>query len=240
MNLIWHIIKKDFSHNRLAILLWASSGIWVVLSGGIPARGSWMQYELMTVCVITHGVLLLALLASIHQEDNVVDLEGFIRTRPIAPGRLLSAKLGLVLTLFVAAPLVFFLAQKSFEPVASWAPKLGTIGSNLTFIVLGASAVAACCKNLSRYFLGLFAGLFCFGLLRLAFSSLIDTTPLGLRVLLHETKFPLIALMFSGFWAGALYSIYYRRRLLVAICFVAVGVAGSALMSDFLTTPLPH
>jgi len=240
MNLAWHIIKKDFSHNRLGILFWAASGIWAGLSGIDRAGNTLTSEELGIVCLITHGVLLLGLIASILQEDNVVDPEGFLLTRPMAPRRLLSAKLGLVLTLFVIVPLLFFLARKSFEPAASWMPRLGTIGLNLTFIVLGASAVAACCKNLSRYFLALFASLFCFGLLRLEFSSLIESTPFAMRVVLHETKLPLIALIFSGFWAGALYSIYYRRRLLVAVCLIAVGVAGTALMSGYLTTPLRH
>jgi hypothetical protein len=61
-----------------------------------------------------------------------------------------------------------------------------------------------------------------------------------MRVLLHEAKPALIPILFSGFWAGALYSIYYRHRLLVAICLIAIGVVGTALASDFLTTPLPR
>jgi hypothetical protein len=105
---------------------------------------------------------------------------------------------------------------------------------------LAASATAACCKNLSRYYLALLAGLFCYGLSGRAFSSLIEATPFGLRTLLHETNSTLVPILFSGFFAAALYNLYCRRRLLVAICFIAVGVVGSALMSDFLVAPLPH
>jgi hypothetical protein len=48
----------------------------------------------------------------------------------------------------------------------------------------------------------------------------------AMRTLLHETKPALIPILFSGFWAGALYSIYYRHRLLVA--FALLPLAWSA------------
>ncbi|MEO6994376.1 MAG: hypothetical protein ABI273_12150 [Lacunisphaera sp.] len=241
MNLVWHLIKKDFSHNWLGIRIWALSGIAAVYFAVNPIRdlGTWGG-EMGICCLMTHGVLVLGLIASIYQEDSRVDSEGFLLTRPISPRRLLSAKLGLVLALFVVVPLLFLFGERMIKPAASWAPRFGTIGLNLTFIVLAASAVAACCKSSSRYLLALCAVFFGFGFSRLGFSSLVEATPLVLRALLHETKLTIIPILFSGFFAAALYHIYYRRRVVVAICFITVGVVGSALMSDFLTMPLPR
>jgi hypothetical protein len=61
-----------------------------------------------------------------------------------------------------------------------------------------------------------------------------------LRALLRQTNSALITVVFSGFWAAALYNIYYRRRLLVAISLMVIGLIGTTLMGDFLTTPLPR
>jgi hypothetical protein len=240
MNLIWHIIKKDFSHNRLVIFWWAASGILVELSTTDFVRGTWTEHGYLIVCLLACYVLPVGLIASIYQEDHMVDSDGFLRTRPISPCRLLAAKLGLVWTLFVIAPLLLLLIERMVTPVTSRAPGLGTIGLNLTFVVLVLSAVAAWCKNLSRYFLALLTGIFFFGLSRIAFSSLIEATPLGLRALLRQTNSALMTVVFSGFWAAALYNIYYRRRLLVAISLMVIGLIGTTLMGDFLTTPLPR
>ncbi len=240
MNLIWHIIKKDFSHNRLVIFWWAASGILVEFSIIDSNWGTWVTHGFLFVCLIAYYVLPLGLIASIYQEDNMLGSEGFLRTRPMSSRRLLSAKLGLVMTLFVVVPLLFLLVEKGLRLGSSWTPNLGTIGLNLTCAVLAASTAAACCKNLSRYYLALFVGFFCYYLLRLAFSYLAEAAPVELRALPHETKLSLIPIIFSGFWVGALYNIYYRRRLPVAICLIAVGVVGMALIGDFMTAPLPH
>lgn len=99
MKLIWHIIKKDFAHDRWALLLWA--GLFLV-QGGLGLAGLQqgpvdkdliIQLQLASaVLILLQVVMGYILVARLVHTDAVVGTELFWVTRPISRCRLLAAK----------------------------------------------------------------------------------------------------------------------------------------------------
>jgi hypothetical protein len=114
MNLILHIVRKDFLFLRTRLAVWGAVmaakialGFWFVLWGDIPGRALFSIQGGVAGLIIFDAALTLLLAALLVQEDGVAGTAAFWRTRPISGLRLFAAKLtGAFLLLVVPAVLV--------------------------------------------------------------------------------------------------------------------------------------
>lgn len=147
MKLVWHIIRKDLRRLASTFAGWAVAGVYLVFYNelNIVQRSIWDNLGI--VALFTFLALGIALIAAVIQEDGLCGANEFWRTRPIAAGRLLAAKLTLVLVSFVAIPMAFALALRPGH-----GGELVAIGA-LTVYVLAFAAVASCTKDLGQFLL---------------------------------------------------------------------------------------
>ena len=111
MRLVLHIMGKDFAFLRGRLATWLgvmaakfAIGFWLVLAANVSDQGLLYVQGGVASLVATDAALTLLLAALLAQEDGVAGGDAFWRTRPIAGGRLLAAKvLGATLLLVVPA-----------------------------------------------------------------------------------------------------------------------------------------
>ena len=113
MNLVWHIVKKDFTRLRLPLLLWTCLllGAIVVAARMFSAEsidGQWFNQQMtyQGVLYLTWLVVCFILIAALGLEDTLVGTKMFWVTRPISGGRLLAAKLLGAAVFFVLGPVL--------------------------------------------------------------------------------------------------------------------------------------
>lgn len=147
MKLIWHIIRKDLRRLAWVFAAWAVAGTYLIFYRGlnIIQRSIWDNIGI--VALFTFLALGIALIASIVQEDGLCGVNEFWRTRPIAAGRLLTAKLGLVLVSFAIIPMALALALRPGHGGG-----FAAIGA-ISIYVLALAAVASCTKDLGQFLL---------------------------------------------------------------------------------------
>jgi hypothetical protein len=153
MNLILHIVLKDFLFLRGRLAVWGAVmaakvalGFWFVLWGDVPGRALPNLQGGVAGLIIFDAALTLLLAALLVQEDGVVGTPAFWRTRPIAGGRLLAAKIsGAFLLLVVPAVLVAvpWWLWCGFGPgqIAMAALEVGLFQIGLLFVAFTAASV---------------------------------------------------------------------------------------------------
>lgn len=234
MNLVWHIIRKDL--RRLA---WAY-GAWVVAGGylivyrnlNIVQRSIWDNVGIVTL--FTFVALGVALIASVVQEDGLCGSNEFWRTRPIAAGRLLAAKLMLALASFAVIPMAFALALRPGH-----GGELAAIGA-LSIYVLALAAVAACTKDLGQFLL---VAVGCVMIAPALGGVLASVAPVGeltkpAAVSLAVTKIMLLHGIIGCAALGILLNQYLTRRTLLSRWALAATVLVVALISGLWRWPL--
>jgi hypothetical protein len=124
MKLVWHIVKKDFRHLWLWLVLW-----WAVLAS-VVADPAWIFHrymknvplDLLGVCYVFGGLLALVLVflfivARLVDADHPLDDRAQWRTQPVLPSRILAAKIIFLLLFgFLASLLIKTLVGR----VISW------------------------------------------------------------------------------------------------------------------------
>jgi hypothetical protein len=162
MKLIWHIIKKDFTHDRWALLLWA--GLFVVQVGLGLAGLNWgpankdliVQLQLASAIVIFLQVIMgYILVTRLVHTDAVIGAELFWVTRPISRCRLLAAKGLGALLIFGLLPVALLLPWWIYNDFTArdilWAA-VETLGWQLLMIA-PAFLVASLTDDLGRVLL---------------------------------------------------------------------------------------
>jgi hypothetical protein len=242
MNLVWHIIRKDVRRVAWVLLVWALTGAYLIAYKNMEIIQRSVWDNLGIVSLITHGALCLALIAAIVQEDGLNGVNEFWRTRPIAPGRILTAKLILVLTFFMVVPSLIVASQRILFAGRSvgfgWGDLLVPLALGVG--VLACAAVAACTKDLGQYFLG---GLACLMLgysLGFWFASLAPAELLQGQPALEVTKTRVIIIfaLTGVVSAGVLSNQYFTRRTALSTGAIAGTIVVLALVAAFWRWPL--
>lgn len=234
MNLVWHIIKKDLRRVSWVLVVWAVTGGYLLIyrKFDIVQRSAWDNLGIISL--ITFGALTLALIAAIVQEDGLTEGNEFWHTRPIAAGRMLAAKLGLILPLFILIPAVVTLSQSWFYGTRVSGSEVSYSMLMMGIIVLACAAMAACTKDLGRYFLG---GILCImGGVTLAewMVSWFDFEPMTKT----EQMRIVISKMYATFGLCGVASVamlanqYFTRRTVVSIGIAFAAVVGIALIGS--------
>ncbi len=242
MNLTFHIIKKDL--RRMSWLI----GAWLLATGlafaktGAHFPSQWPDF-VQVFARFTAGVLILVLIASIVQEDCLVENRVFWRTRPISGTRLLTAKLIQLIGLFVILPVVTGLLWSGakngrFDMNADAAQTLGIGVSIALCLTLCWAALASCTKDLGRFFLSL---LFCVVVtLFLSFVLQKFSLPAPKQVPwpLQSARLALIGGLCGLSAIGVLLNQYLGRKFAISIGLITLAVIGSAGISVFWSKPI--
>ena len=162
MNLTWQIIKKDLYQFRWSLVLWLACYAYVFLFQERVTVHVEMQLRdiMRLIAGLTVMVFSWAMLASIIQQDHPTDSRAFWRTRPISVVRLVTAKLGLVLALFVAFPLLIVVAGGWLQDLVRLHTfrEYGLMVLAMSSFTLSLAAAASCTSNIV-YALVLWLGL---------------------------------------------------------------------------------
>lgn len=234
MNLVWHIIRKDLRRLASTYAGWAIAGIYLIFYRelNIVQRSIWDNIGI--VALITFFALTIALTAAVVQEDGLCGANEFWRTRPIAAGRLLAAKLILVLGSFMVIPLAFTLALRPGD-----GGELAAIGI-FTVNLLACAAVASCTKDLGQFLL---VGVGCFmiapalgGVLAwiAAAVGITESAAAGLTV----SKVLILYIVIGLAALGILLNQYLTRRTLLSRWALAATVLAAALITGFWRWPI--
>lgn len=239
--LVWHVARKDLYRGRVPLALWALSGTYLAVSPLVTvAAGSWGDY-LGIFALLMFLPLMLMLTASIVQEDGPMESTVFWRTRPISPAKLLAAKLGVLGALFVVVPVLVHGALVFAGVVSvqrsSTVPQMITM---LTCVLLGGVAVAACTKDLVRFFLTGLVALLATGFLG-AFLQRIGPAP-SLASHRGNGDSKLFAMVI--FWAfcsvAIIYLQYFKRARWLSFALIGLAVVGASLIGSFWTWRFIH
>lgn len=166
MSMIRHIVGKDFALLRGRLALWAAFvaakfalGFWLALRADVAdADIGWLQ-GMVAMFVVTDVALTLVCTMVLVQEDGVAGTHAFWRTRPIAGGRLLAAKVAAAGVLLVLPAVVLALPWWwvcGLTPSQTAVAAAQTAVWQLAVITVGFGA-AAVSTNLGRGFVGMIA-----------------------------------------------------------------------------------
>lgn len=236
MNLTWHIMKKDLRRNMWPLLVWAITHI--VAHAGFGTRDFKGAITLVDyvyfVSLLTHGVMMIAIIGAIIQEDDVTSSTVFWRTRPIPPGRLLCAKLGLLGMVWVVEVLssltqIWTANSPSKHPWEAFSQASLSLGS----FILACAALAACTKTMARFILG---GILCViacmafraGLGKVGLTAVGSPTSGALA-----TMFFVIMALIGASGLAVLLNQYFGRRPAFSVGMIAGAVVGIALVSNY-------
>ena len=234
MNLVWHIIRKDLRRLAWVYAFWAAAGIYLIAFRGINVIERTFWDNLGIVALITHFALAIALIAAIVQEDGLCGVNEFWRTRPIAAGRLLAAKLILVLGSFAVVPLLVTLAIRPGD-----GGELAAIGV-FAVNVLACAAVASCTKDLGQYFLVGVASFMVAPALGGVLANFAPAVELdrSAAAALRATKIMLLYGVIGITAVGILLNQYTTRRSVLSRWALAAAVVGAALITGLWRWPL--
>lgn len=231
MNLVWHIIKKDIRRVSWVFVMWAVTGGYLIGYGKFTVIDRSIWDNLGIVSLLTHIALTLALIAAIVQEDGLTQDNEFWRTRPISPGRVLAAKLGLILVCFAAVPIGLIVwLHPSFDR-----GDLVYVVPIVTIMALCCMAVASCTKDLGRYFLGGVICVMTVAMLETLLSAWFgpQQMPKLNDMYRFETTRTFATFGFCGIAAVALLlNQYFTRRTAVSIGIALVAIVGVAPISS--------
>ncbi len=237
MNLTWQIIKKDLYQFRWSLALWLACYAYVFL---FQERVTFhVEVQLRDIMRLIAGLTVMvfswAMLASIIQQDHPTDSRGFWRTRPISAARLVTAKLGLVLALFVVFPLLIVMAGGWLQDLV----RLRTAREYVLMVLamssftLSLAATASCTSNIVSA-LVLWLGV-AFGSGTVAEILNHSLPKLTARLSMQMNMDRIIALLvFSAVLSLAIIlNQFLRRRLTTTIVLLILVSAGCALIGVF-------
>ncbi len=165
MNLTLHLIRKDLHRLRLAIGLWALFVVGQVVAAQWMLSHPTIDLNWFTGVSMLYNLLIAIglfatyfLVAALVLEDPLMGTDIFWATRPIASGRLLTAKLAVVVLVFGLLPVtiwsVWWLAS-NFTASGIMSGTLRMLGLQLA-AVIPALAVATLSANLGRLLVATF------------------------------------------------------------------------------------
>lgn len=234
MKLIWHIIRKDLRRLAWVYGAWAVAGTYLLFYRGlnIIQRSIWDNVGI--VALFTFLALGIALVAAIVQEDGLCGANEFWRTRPIAAGRLMTAKLGLVLISFAIIPMALALALRPGQ-----GGELAAIGAILVY-VLALAAVASCTKDLGQFLLVAVGCAMIAPALAGALGGLAPVTGLSksAMVALTVTKVVILHAVIGAAALAILWNQYATRRSVLSRGLLAATVAVTACIGGLWRWPL--
>ncbi len=237
MNLTFHIIKKDLRRMVWALAVWATCGVYLVISSKFGAQTMSVWDNLKIVAIFSYAMLSFALVAGIVQEDGLTESDVFWRTRPTSARRMLTAKLSLLVTLFLVVPLGTIFLSKYAD-----SGKLELTFRDICYIVLmvmslmlSSAAIASCTKDLVRYVLIGALCLIACTVLSAFLSRYTTPLPLKMRSTVGMARAVAVALLCLGISMLVIANQYLGRskRLEVSQGLLAAAVIGSALISTF-------
>ena len=113
MNLVWHIVKKDFTRLRLPLLLWTCVQLGQIafserMFSSASLDGEWFngQWALLVGLTFLELTVCYIMVAALVLEDPLVGTQMFWVTRPVSGGRLLAAKLVGAAVFFILWPVL--------------------------------------------------------------------------------------------------------------------------------------
>lgn len=230
MSLILHLVRRDAVLWGWTIAVWTAFGVcamWVRISNH-PESSSY--FPLMTFLLTAQAIFACAMIAWIIQEDSVMDPFAFWRSRPIAPGALLTAKLALLGGLFVVAPLAAFMVVELLS--AKQVGGIDTLFRMIVFLsaaVLAGAALAACTQNLGIYLLVAFSCVKMENNLTRWWREWAEVTPDRVRDL-TGSHLVVAAIAVAVLSIAVLVIQYHRRRTIHAYGVIALTVVCSALI----------
>jgi hypothetical protein len=181
--------------------------------------------------------LAVAVMMAVIQADPPEDSQAFWRTRPIAPARMVAAKVTLLLALFVGAPFLVVLSGgwgQQLVLLHTWREHL------VMLLVLGAAALSlmatASCTRTIGAGIALWVGVvFASGTVTDFVARYLPR--LHLRPALHANQDRIISLLvFSvGVSLAILLNQYLRRSRVWSVALLAVGAIGPALIASLWT-----
>lgn len=234
MNLVWHIIRKDLRRLASTYAGWAIAGIYLIFYRelNIVQRSIWDNIGI--VALFTFLALGIALIAAIIQEDGLCGTNEFWRTRPIAAGRLLTAKMTLVLVSFAFVPMAFALTLRPGH-----GGELAAI-SALSIYVLATAAVASCTKDLGQFLLVAVGCVMIAPALAGALSGLAPVTGVSksAMVALTVTKVLVLHAVIGIAALTILLNQYTTRRAVLSRGLVAATVVVAALVGGLWRWPV--
>ena len=239
MNLTFHIIKKDLSRMAWALAVWATCGLYLLLSARFNQSFGTVSDKMVIVAIFTCLILSFALIAGIVQEDGLTESDVFWRTRPTSAARMLTAKLGLLVPLFVILPSLALMVSKYWSTggVTLTIRESVYIFSVWLCVLLCCAALAACSKDLVRYVV---LGALCLlvtsflGAWLSRFGAPVPSKAVRFLVAARMAAVVILCLVLSS---AVLANQYLGRRGRLAISYglIAAAVVGSALINAFWT-----
>lgn len=235
MNLIFHIIKKDLRRMAWVLMTWVVAGGYLITYRKMEIVQRSMWDNIGIVSLFLFGALTLVLIAGIVQEDGLTEGAEYWRTRPISPGRLLTAKLGLILPLFVVLPLLIVVVQSSLMENGPTLRGSDYAVPFLIVMVLACMAVASCTKDLGRYFL---FGVLCLFVPPMLASWLKNLFPGEAVSKMQEVAIDTGSFRAMVIWVGVMamaviLNQYSTRRTRISIGMLGVTVLGLACIGAF-------
>ena len=235
MKLVWHIIRKDIRRMAWAFVFWAVTGSYLIFYRNVNIVDRSLLDNLGIVSLFSAIALSFALIAAIVQEDGLTGSNEFWRTRPISPGRLLVAKLGLIVPCFVVFTVFVLVLQSWLFHPRFGLPEMKNSLLIFGVIVLCCMALAACTKDLGRYFLG---GILCLmGVTMLGpwLVSLAHVGPIPKQVPM-KVAFARMSVLFT--FCGCMSVVlllnqYFTRRTRVSLAIVIATVGCVTLVNAF-------
>lgn len=235
MNLVWHIVKKDFTRLRLPLGLWAA-----VLLGGFVVAGrmftpgsidtEWFNRQAGTLGVITFIWILVGyiLVAALALEDTLVGTQMFWATRPISGGRLLAAKILGAFLFFMLGPVLVSLpwwlwCGFGLKDTGYAALQVMALQTPLVLLALALSALAG---QSSRFLLWTLVMLIA---VPAGTGTVAYYLPNGLPAELLRSRV-ILAYGLGAVTAGVIIWLQYRSRRLVRSLLVALAGVGLALL----------
>lgn len=235
MNLTLHIIHKDLHRMRWALAVWVLCLCYMLFQSrlqlGLGTLRDFLQLSAMMLSLVVGA----GLIADIMQSDHPTLPEAHWRTLPISAGRLVTAKLILLLALFVILPVAAVLVRDGLGGVSSYRNLRHLHEMGWALLILGAvnlsyAAVAACTKNVVHSLVLWLGLIFATVALSSYLSRFSPVLPREAYVRMGS-EIPMAVLILSLVIALAvILNQYLRRRVTVSVVLILVGTVGAALI----------
>ncbi len=233
MNLTWQIVRKDLIYFRLALAIWAISFLYLFLQPNVHLSGTiGLRDFLQLSAILLFTVLSVGVIAGIVQGDHPTDNNAQWRSRPISPGRMVTAKLLLVGFLFVVVPIVAVGVRHAFDQGHALhdASEYGLEGLVLAAVVLSLATAAACTRNVAYALLLWLGVVFGTGTLSDLLSRTLPKLSMQFNLRLNMNRVITLLAFSAVISLAIIVNQYFRRRLSVSIALLIFGSVGSAIV----------
>ena len=251
MNLILHLIRKDFRHLRVLLAVWLGLAILqaVLIGSGLHTRASDMKFlfalsQFIGLLSLLKTLLLIMVVSQLVQSDSTVGSTAFWLSRPISGRKLLASKsLFLVLTVIIPVFLVeALLLLSNGVTLTDTLRSIPQIVLFQLFLTAVPMMLAALTPNLPKLFLLGIIAVVAFYLFHLTFMVFQLATPRGDSVdrgasVAFSAMIGLFLLFLVGAAIVACHQ-YLTRRTTFSTILALSGVPLSVLLINFWTWDL--